>query len=271
MPVNLYVFGDVHRFAKGCAEDKWLQFLDIAKHDPNPLFLGMGDYDDFASMSERAILINPGLHDDTRWTIDDIYTQRNMQFSKEIGFMRGKIIGLVEGNHYGVYSTGSMTTTQELCNILKCRWLGVNAFIRVSFHYKLGGRKTCLDIFAHHGRGASRMVGSSLSTVEQMASNAEADIYLMGHDHKLGAIKIDRLHLQGNRGLVLKDKTMLLARSGSFLQGYVPDRQSYVVKAGMKPAHIGFLKIILTPVVEKKRDEHNKLKETFTIKMEAVV
>jgi len=268
-PINLYVFGDVHRFAKGCAEDKWLQFLDTAKRDTNTLFLGMGDYDDLASMSERVILVDKGLHDDTKWTLDDIYTARLQQFKKEIDFMRGRLIGLIEGNHYGVFSSGGTTTTQELCNMMKCRYLGVNGFIRLSFIH--GSKRTSLDIFAHHGRGAARLIGSDLNTVEQMVSNAEADIYLMAHSHQRNAGKVSRLHLQnGGDGLVLKDKTMILARTGSFLRGYMPDHQSYVVRGAMKPSDIGYLKIILTPVRETHQ-EHNKRVDNFTIKMEAVV
>ncbi len=175
-PINLYCFGDVHRFAKGCAEEKWLEFLEIAKKDTNALFLGMGDYDDLASESERAILINPGLHDDTRWSVDDVYDYRVKQFHEEIKFMKYRLIGLLEGNHYGIYSTGGMTTTQKLCETLRCRYLGVNAFIRMSFI--CGSKRNAIDIFAHHGKGAARLIGGSLNGVEQMVSNAEADIYL---------------------------------------------------------------------------------------------
>lgn len=268
-PINLYVFGDVHRFAKGCVEDKWLQFLDTAKRDTNTLFLGMGDYDDFASLSEREILLNPGLHDDTRWTIDDIYTKRIMQFVNEIRFMKTKLIGLLEGNHYGVFSMGGMTTTQEMCNMMKCRYLGVNSFIRLSFIH--GSKRTSLDIFAHHGKGAARLIGSSLNSVEHMVSNAEADIYLMGHDHQRNAGKLSRLHLQnGGDGLVLKDKTMIIARTGSFLRGYMPDHQSYVTRGAMKPSDIGYLKLILTPIRETHQ-EGQKRKDNFTIKTEAVI
>jgi len=100
-----------------------------------------------------------------------------------------------------------------------------------------------------------------------MVSNAEADIYLMGHDHQRNAGKVSRLHLQhGRDGLTLKDKTMILARTGSFLRGYMPDHQSYVVRGAMKPSDIGYLKIILTPL----REKHGKI-DHFSIKMEAVI
>lgn len=269
-PINLYVFGDVHRFAKGCCVEKWHQFLSTARQDKSALFLGMGDYDDMASTSERAILINPGLHDDTRWSIDDIYEHRIKEFAKEISFMRGNIVGLIEGNHYGIFSNGGMTTTQFLCNHMRCRYLGVNGFIRLSFLD--GTKRTSIDIFAHHGRGASRLIGSSLNNVEQMVSNAEADIYIMGHDHKLNSAKVSRLHLHhGGEGLVLKDKTMLLARSGSFLRGYMHEHQSYVVKGAMKPAELGYLKVILTPTRETHRTKTRKIKDLLSVKMEAVI
>lgn len=270
-PIALYCFGDVHRFAKGCCEEKWLQFLDTAKQDRNALFLGMGDYDDMASQSERAILINPDLHDDTKWTIDDIYTERIARFVKEIKFMQPRIIGMLEGNHYGVFSSGGITTTQMMCELLRCRYLGVNAFIRLAFVY--GSKRTSIDIFAHHGKGASRLIGGSLNTVEQMIANAEADIFLQGHDHQRSAGKVNRLHLQhGGDGLVLRDKTMIVARTGSFLRGYIPDHQSYVVKGVMRPSDIGALKITLTPTREVHKDRRKGGKsDLLSIKIEATI
>ena len=193
-------------------------------------------------------------------------------FAKEIGFMRGRIIGLLEGNHYGVFSSGGMTTTQEMCNILRCRYLGVNTFTRLSFASKTK-RNCSIDIFAHHGKGASRLIGGSLNTVEQMIGTAEADIYLMAHDHKLNTGKVSRLHLQfGSNGLILKDKTMLLARSGSFLRSYMPEHQSYVVKKALRPAEIGFLKIILTPTrTQSTNPKTRRDSDLVSVKIEAMI
>jgi len=249
VPLYLIPFGDIHRYAPLCDVDAWLEFLDWAKQKIHAYFLGMGDYDDLASYSERKALMHACLHESTQITLDQIYAERTRQLVREINFMRGRLIGLVEGNHHGILQSG-MTTTQMMCELLKCKYLGVSSFIRLVFIH--GKKSATLDIWCHHGRGAARLAGGSINTVEQMASIADADIYLMGHDHKKGAVPLSKLYLQGTR---LRQKKILLGRTGSFLRGYVPDQPSYVAKAQLKPCDLGVIKIELTPKRNKKNGE----------------
>lgn len=121
----------------------------------------MGDYDDLTSFSERGALssIMSSLHDDTVLTLDEIYRNRVDQLAGELEFMKGRIIGLLEGNHYAL-TTNNVTTTQLLAEKLGCKYLGCSAFIRLSYDRPGSKRHSqCLDIWAHHGRGASRLTG----------------------------------------------------------------------------------------------------------------
>ena len=257
-PIYLIPFGDIHRFARMCDVDRWLEFLAWAKAKPNCYFLGMGDYDDLCSFSERKVLMDQALHDETRNTLDDIYQKRVNDLTKEIGFMAPKLIGLIEGNHYGVFQSG-ITTTQMMCDKLKCKYLGVSAFIRLSMIY--GRKRTAIDIWAHHGKGASRLVGGSLNSVQQMMDGAEADIYLQGHDHKKSAASKSKLRLGGGGGVLkLTSRKVLLARTGSFLKGYIPEQGSYIVRTLLSPCDLGTLKIELTC----KRDKKNKNDDFYT-------
>lgn len=247
---HLIPIGDVHRFASLCDENKWLEFLGEARAQKNWYFLGMGDYLDLASFSERKILGSTDLHDFTIQTLDKLYQEQCDRFISEIAFMRGRIIGMIEGNHHGVFSNSNFTTTQYMCQKLGCKYLGVSAFIRLSMHYR---RKTaCIDIWAHHGKGASRMVGGSLNTVQQMADCADADIYLMGHDHKKSVATKTRLTLSGGRDVSLNNKKVLLGRTGAFLKGYVPEQPSYIARSAMSPTDLGVIKIEMTP----RREAH---------------
>lgn len=182
-PVYLIPFGDVHRDCETCHEYKWLEFLEWAKNKKNCYFIGMGDYTDMLSFSERTAIDSAKLHSSTRKTIDMMMRERARGFAKEIEFMKGKLVGLLEGNHHGRLQAG-FTTTQYMCEILDCKYLGVSSFIRLSFDLIKTRKKRAIDMFVHHGKGASRLVGGSLNTVQQMVDYADADIYLMGHDHK---------------------------------------------------------------------------------------
>lgn len=242
-PIYIIPFGDIHRFAPLCDVPKWLEFLDWAKRKKNAYFLGMGDYDDLASFTERKALLHATLHESTQMSLDELYTLRVNNLLKEIMFMKGKIIGLIEGNHHSILQSG-MTSTQMMCDKLKCKYLGVSSFIRLLFPSSSSGRNYAIDIFAHHGRGASRLTGGSLNTVEQMAAIADADIYLMGHDHRKSVAIKTKLTLGS---IKLQQKKVLLGRTGSFLRGYVEDQPSYVARAAMIPTDMGVIKIELTP------------------------
>jgi hypothetical protein len=257
-PIYLIPFGDIHRDSKLCDLDKWHEFLDWAKvksQTSKCLFLGMGDYQDLASFSERHALhaALQQCHDDTVIMIDELYRERVKIMYNEISFMRGKLIGLIEGNHHAILSNNT-TTTQLLAKKLHCQYLGVSAFIRLSFTGH-GGNSAAIDIWAHHGRGASRLTGGSLNAVEQMVMIADADIYLMGHDHRKSVAIRNKLVLTGHNHTRLANKKILMARTGSFLKGYVPGAASYIAHAQLTPTDLGVVKIELTPRRERSTGE----------------
>ena len=234
-------FGDVHKYAPLHSDDYWKRFLDEARELKNAYFLGMGDYVDLASSSERNALKDGRFHDSTIQTIEDLYMQNTRGLVADLEFMRGRIIGMIEGNHYGEFKDGT-TTTQQMCRLLDCKYLGVSAFIRLSFQY--ANRRKSIDIWAHHGKGAARLIGGSLNTVQQMGEQAEADIYCMGHDHKKSAGTTSKLVLSRGGGSVkVVHRQQLYVRTGSFLRGYVDGKQSYVADMGLNPTDLGVVQI----------------------------
>lgn len=246
-PIYLFPFGDIHRSSPSCDVDRWLEFLSWASSKERSYYLGMGDYDDLASTSERAILNNKSLHDSTLRTLDIHYKEHTDKFYKEIEFMGDRLIGLIEGNHYQELQSG-MTTTQYLADKMNTKYLGVSSFVRLILKPSKRTSTQKVDIWAHHGKGASRLVGGSLNRVEHMLTAANADIYLMGHDHKKTVGYVPTLELkEAGGGLKLSAKKKLLARTGSFLKGYTPNEVSYVADMALNPADLGVIKIELTP------------------------
>lgn len=243
----LLPFGDVHYKNPQHHAELWSEWLEWAKNKPRSMFIGMGDYLEWFSDSERRGIESINLHRSSKMTMDDFAKEICDSFFESISFMKGKVLGMLEGNHFYQFQNG-MTSTQYLCQKLSCKYLGATGFIRIKFDYENGNKGSKVDVFVHHGKGAARLVGSSLNTVQQMAECAEADIYLMGHDHKKSVGMSSRLKLtDGRTGLHLKDKKVLYARTGSFLKGYDPEKPSYVAKALLNPTDLGTVKIELTP------------------------
>jgi len=254
-PIYIIPVGDIHRSAPLCHEERWAEFCKWAARKKDAYFLGMGDYDDMASTSERIILKDPKLHESSRKTLDSIYRSHTERLAKEMKFMRGRTIGVLGGNHYADLMNGT-TTDHLLAERLQTSYLGVSSFIRLRL-IPTRGTRLSVDIWAHHGKGASRLAGGSINRVQQMAEAAEADIYLMGHDHKKSAAFISRLRLAeaGNCGDVrLRQRKVLLARTGSFLKGYVHNEPSYVTDAALSPTDLGVVKIELTLKREQRKD-----------------
>ena len=247
-PIYLIPFGDVHKSSPMHSKARWEDFLAWAKTKKRAYFLGMGDYNDLASTSERAVLDSPHLHESTKKTLSDLYLSQTKAFAKDIEFMRGRLIGIMGGNHFGTFPSG-ITTDQKLAELMGCKYLGCNSFIRLSFvNPKRGAKSISIDIFAHHGRGGGRSVGGSMNPVQQMAHTAEADIYLMGDNHQKGVDFLSRLVLSGQgEKMVLSHRKILLARTGSFLKGYEEGCESYVTDAQLPPSSLGTVKIELTP------------------------
>lgn len=253
--LKLIVFGDVHRDSDMHSENYWKEFLDYSKKQKNAVFLGMGDFTDGVSTSERIILSDHKLHDTTKRTIEDVYKGVTKTLINELSFMRGRCIGLLGGNHYYQHNNGD-TTDHVLAAALGCKFLGVCSFIRleISTGHK---RFASLDIFAHHGKGGGGLPGSTFNTIEKMTQTADADIYLMGHDHKKGCVpSTPRLRLvKGRTTLNVKERCPWLGRTGSFLKAYENERVSYNVDACRSPASLGWIEFDITPIRNCKNGE----------------
>lgn len=248
-PLHLVVFGDIHRDSPNHADGAWQDFLEYARGLKHALYLGMGDYVDSTSSSERDCLANSGIHfhDTIKRDLQELAAAKVKLLAKELGFMRGKLIGMVNGNHYFSFNDGC-NTDQKLCGELDTFYLGVSCFIRLTLLYS-ETRKQTLDIWAHHGAGAGRLMGGSINRVDQMREHAEADVYIMGHDHKRMAVpatpRLSLIHTK--TGLAVKSRQQWLVRSGSFLASYRDGESNYNVDAGRGPSSLGHVELIITP------------------------
>lgn len=243
--ITLVPFGDVHWDSPSHAKHEWDLFKESVRRYHNPVYLGMGDYLDSYSTSERRIIYSHDLHESTRSREEMDTELRVKAFAKEIGFMRGKLIGLMGGNHFPVFSNGT-TGDQMLAGLLDTDYLGACCALRMTIEQpntKTPSRCN-LDIFAHHGRGGGATAGGRFNSVEKLQGVCEADIYLMGDNHARGALPLGdklRLHGNGKAGLRLAVRKQWIGRTGSFLKGYDPGHANYVTDSAMPPSSLGWI------------------------------
>lgn len=232
--------------------------------DHGAYFIGMGDYVDFTSPSNRLRLQHAALYDTAIQTIDDkAHSLVEDLYRQALKPSKGRWLGLLEGHHYHKYREG-ITTDQELAKMLGAPFLGTSAFVKLMLQMG-GGRRGGVTIWCHHGVGGGGTLGAPLNKLEKVALAFEADIYLIGHHHKKVAGPIDRIEMvtQGHRKRAsLVHRTKLIACTGSFLKGYtagardgLTPRGGYVEQKMLNPVSLGGVLVKVQPRWTDKRQK----------------
>lgn len=251
--ILLMPVGDVQEGSRGWPEEKFVNHMKWGM-ERGATFLGMGEYIDFASTSQRAILTT--LRDSTTEELDDMIRERLKRFADLISFTKGHWIGLLEGHHYWQFEDGT-TSDQFLCeqwktDSNKCHFLGTSALVRINQHISKHPEADCL-VYCHHGMGGGRTLGGKLNRLEDLLKIIEADIYLMGHVHTKVSDPIDKQYISSDG--IHHHRTKLLGRTGGFQRGYlstsprpldkaaIKSRGTYIEKGTMVPTSLGGLAI----------------------------
>lgn len=263
-PFYIIPFGDVHRDTPSCDIDRWNWFRDKCKKFPqeDTYYIGMGDFNDFASSKEQKSLSHADIHDQTRDKFDQIVQSDNRKFAEEIKFMRGRLIGLLDGNHNWTFRDGK-TATEDLCERMNAPYLGwlAHVTLKVKLFYNTGKAKTrsCTDVKLYivpcHGKAGGKLMGTSINQVDDLTRIFPvADLYIMGHDHQRYAVPKVIL-IPGVSGADIKQKRQFLARSGSFKKGYCEGVSGYEVGRLLRPSDMGAVVFKITFHMDRRDND----------------
>lgn len=208
-------------------------------------FIGLGDYIDFASPSNRQRLRSAALYDTAEQVIDDkARALVDELYAELLAPTRGRWLGLLEGHHWTHLLTGE-TTDQYLCQKLQAPFLGTSAYVGLMFQTDNGTRS--VTIWAHHGAGGGQKVHAPVLKLENMATNWDADIMLVAHMTKRATGVLQRCYpVWGGRKPTIRYRTMHLVGCGGWLKGYQEQstqgqtpRGGYVEQKMLAPVALG--------------------------------
>jgi hypothetical protein len=260
-PIFLIPFGDVHHDSQHCARDVWDRFISYLKTErKNLILLGMGDYLDFMRCHDRAasLDIKKSGMDVVRDLLNNYAEKELYSFKQEVWPFRKHFIGLISGNHYFEFGNGIAHSDERLANELGVPYLGVCCGITLTLRSKTGSAS--IRIIAHHGTGAATTLGGGLNRVHRFLYGWDADIALMGDNHQRSLSSTgDKLSFNHGK---LNSRCQWIARTGSFLRGYVEDKSSYVTDAALSPSSLGWVEFELRLV----KDQNGK----HTIKIRGI-
>ncbi len=243
--VLLMPIGDVHYGAPGFPTARLRAHLEWGM-ERGAYFLGMGDFVDFTSESQRKLL--GLLRNSARASLDDLGQLQVNELFKILHPTRGRWLGLLGGNHGHVFQDGTCSE-QRLADMLGTAYLGDLGVVPLVL-----GRpeKKTIWVFAHHGLSGGRTMGAGLLRVEDMPKAfPQGHIYLMGHIHSKVNAPLTCCYVAPN-GAVYHE-TKWLARTGSWQRGYlataplpnhrpaIESEGSYIEKAMRQPAALGGL------------------------------
>lgn len=220
-------------------------------------FVGLGDYIDFASPSNRQRLMGAALYDTAQSVLMDKALELTMElYEKALKPSKGRWLGLLEGHHWYMTQQG-ITSDQRLAEMLKCPFLGTTAIIRMVF--KQGTHAGTVRVWAHHGVGYGQTVGAPLNRLERLLiSWPNNDIYLIGHHSKKVSAPVDGVDVVWEPARHGQPKqihrTRIIACTGGFSRGYqlgaeqggIP-RGGYVEQKMLSPVALGGVLIRIKP------------------------
>jgi len=239
-PVTICPIGDIQWGGdrKDLVADRLVAHITRCLELPNPLFVGMGDYIDFASPSNREALKQARIYDTARKVLDDATKKLVHEvFDNFLAPTRGKWLGLVEGHHHYRLLDGRHSD-QYLCELLAAPWLTELGIVNVQWKDKTHTQS--INIVVFHGDGQSVFPHGPLVKTFRVSPHWDADVILMGHQTRKAAANYDFVKPIFTNGVGRLDHlTRHLIGTGGWSKGYVAGRPTYVSKEMYPPVALG--------------------------------
>jgi len=224
-------------------ENELIKQRDKVKRDPNAYVIGMGDYTDCITQTDKRW--DPSII--SSWVEkDNIAESQRKRIVKILKPIRHKIIALLAGNHeLAIRRYLQVNIMKNIIDDLEVPYGGYQCFIILIFRRKGSSESHQYTIHAWHGAGAAQSEGARLMRLKRLVKEFEADIYLMGHLHGITHDITDRLTVRNGR---VKNIPQIATITGSFLQTYMQGvSPGYGEIMGYKPSHLGCPCIIFKP------------------------
>ncbi len=243
--VVIVPIGDIQLGAAGADLDRLRRHITWAlKTFPkNVYFIGMGDYLDIASPSNRAALyrIKGDLYDSVHSMMDDGVDRQLTKLKSILRPTVGRWLGLItKGHHYWEFGDGTTSDTR-LAAFLQAPLLGHCALVHLIFKDSKGRRKAIAKIWAHHGQGGGVTLEAALRKVRtNVAPYWFANVYLIGHYHQKATTPLPWIdtYLPDVEGAEIEWNSVsrYIVSTGSFLKGYeAGSKDAAGYPAGMYP------------------------------------
>lgn len=168
-PTVIYVFADTH-FGNQGQDTKLLAKHIQMCHDENAYWVHLGDWVEGITPKDKRhdVRLSSGK------TIVQEYHEAYLMFN----LIKGKGLGVLEGNHDYVISKTQGDNVEVLADLLETPYLGYGGYIKIKTPIKR------YQLCIHHGHGVGFLLGAKTINIHRFSHKFKpSDIYLMGHVH----------------------------------------------------------------------------------------
>lgn len=235
---SLYPIGDIHKGHVGHDKNALRKVIKQIEDNPHAYWIGMGDYGEYIDWLDKRF--DPNSVDKSVYVHEfkNVAQVLNRLIVTDLEPIKDKCLGLLRGNHEKTYAERkSFDPAADLAERFKVKYLGYEALTRITIKDIGGTNRYSLVVYTHHGFGAGKKPGSHVNNMLDMVLGYEADLYILGHDHRIITMKCMRKWLNTKGSLVNLPQCFL--NSGSFLDMKQEGIEGYEVKKGMLPLPVG--------------------------------
>ncbi len=262
-PFTIVPIGDLQLMSQNIEGGKTVNLSGFKKHlkyiektYPNPLYLGMGDYIDFMSPSNRDSMKKGKIYEQSRQYIDEAAVELAEAFITLMEHTRGKWLGILTGHHF--YELGSgITTDQYISEALDAPYLGRVAHVTVKYQNSNGKVDGRLNIWCHHGEGARKYPAGKI--VDNIAPHwPEVDLFFMGHMHESDSARIARYTVDAAGDIVPRNSLAVV--TGAWLEPHTAHVGSYIEDQMLRPRATGAPVVVVEPYSDEKGRRRRKFR-----------
>lgn len=155
-----------------------------------------------------------------------------------------KIIGVIRGNHENrTRRAVGIDPGRVIAQALDVHYFGIEGIIKLKFGRNTwDGNPLVYLIYAHHGYGGGRTMGSKANILDRMPHRVEGcDVYMMAHTHQMMAWPDGVYTPIPPRYRYVGLSSRLMVMCGSFMEG-----AEYAAEKGYKPTVPGTVVVTLS-------------------------
>jgi len=246
--IYLVPLGDFHLGYQGIEMEKVKGYIDWIKNHDNARTILMGDLMDCATKTSATELF------DSLTTPDQAYAQ----IRELLQPVRNKILMIVRGNHEeAIYrQVGCDYMARLAYDLGDIPYKPDGGMVGVRLSSDGGVHNIMAYIYATHGWGGARTIGAKVKKAQDLTLCANADIYLLAHDHTANVnrgniLEPPRSKVKFNsRGSYMTVGRKLFINTGGFIT-----YGGYVQRKGLTPQDCGPPRILIEAKREGKTSE----------------